>query len=180
MAGEIRIYYEGHALLKSGFEAFFKELRTRATEKRWRFRLIASGSGATACRDFDIALRANRDAWNILLIDSEGPLDANSSASLCQKSAFAIGGAGLSRSATWRTGNHSLTVAALHEAAFRAMTVREWLGQGHWRVTDQKGDYYDNETTHGPKLLASIDADMVQKAAPNCQRLFRTVLAGLA
>lgn len=73
MIREIRIYYEGHRLLRSGFDAFFKELRTRAREKRCGFRLIASGSGASACRDFGTALQANSDAWNILLIDSEGP-----------------------------------------------------------------------------------------------------------
>jgi hypothetical protein len=41
MAGEIRIYYEGHVLLKSGFEAF--------------------------CRDFGIALKQNTDAWKFFL-----------------------------------------------------------------------------------------------------------------
>ena len=41
------------------------------------------------------------------------------------------------------------------------------------------GDYFDNKTLHGPKLLAAIDPGKVQQAAPNCRRLFEAVLAKL-
>ena len=43
----------------------------------------------------------------------------------------------------------------------------------------QKGDYFDNKTSHGPKLLAEISAEKVQAAAPNCRKLFAAVLAKL-
>jgi len=42
-----------------------------------------------------------------------------------------------------------------------------------------KGDYLDHKTSHGPKLLSLISPDKVQKAAPNCRRLFTAVLAEL-
>jgi hypothetical protein len=44
----------------------------------------------------------------------------------------------------------------------------------------QKGDYFDNKTSHGPKLLAAIKPELVRKAAPNGQKLFEAVLARLA
>jgi hypothetical protein len=85
MCTEIRIYFEGGKLLEPGFDAFFEEIKMRAKERRCGFQLIAGRSGETACRDFEIALRTHPDAWNILLRDSEGPADANSSASLCRQ-----------------------------------------------------------------------------------------------
>jgi hypothetical protein len=196
MISEIRVYYEGHSLLKSGFDAFFKELRTRALEKRCRFRLIASGSGATASHDFGTAVLANEDAWNILLIDSEGPPGDDPSGSLCQEKGWDKSHAD---SIFW--------MVEMMEAWFHADkdALEQFYGPGFRRGSlkanpkveqiskkdlkdglsaatknSRKGDYYDNKTTHGPKLLASISADRVQTAAPNCQRLFRTVLAGLA
>ncbi len=43
-----------------------------------------------------------------------------------------------------------------------------------------KGSYSDNKTSDGPRLLASIDPAKVQQAAPNCKRLFETVLSRFA
>jgi hypothetical protein len=43
-----------------------------------------------------------------------------------------------------------------------------------------KGNYFENKTSHGPRLLASISPTKVQHAAPNCKRLFQTVLNRLA
>ena len=43
-----------------------------------------------------------------------------------------------------------------------------------------KGNYYAHKTEHGPKLLAAIKPESVQKAAPNCRKLFEVVLARLA
>lgn len=42
----------------------------------------------------------------------------------------------------------------------------------------RKGDYYDNKTSHGPKLLARINPGLVQNAAPNCRK-FQAILARL-
>jgi hypothetical protein len=44
----------------------------------------------------------------------------------------------------------------------------------------QKGDYYENKTSHGLKLLERIDSNLVRNAAPNCERLFAAVLEKLA
>lgn len=86
MVTEIRIYYEGDALLKPGFIHFFRTLRDRARACRCAFRVISSGS--TVCRDFGIALERHRHAWNILLKDSEGPDTGSLSESLCRDHAW--------------------------------------------------------------------------------------------
>jgi hypothetical protein len=43
----------------------------------------------------------------------------------------------------------------------------------------RKGDYYDNKTSHGPELLASISPRPVQEAAPHCKKLFQAIFAKL-
>src|ERR1700722_7193034 len=85
MPNEIRIYFEGDRSLRPGFDAFFAELKDCARKKHCNFMVIAGRSGETACRDFGIALKTHPDAWNILLRDSESPIDANTSALLCQR-----------------------------------------------------------------------------------------------
>src|SRR5580658_2907563 len=85
MCTEIRIYFEGDRSLKPGFDAFFAEIKNRAGKRHCTFHLIAGRSGETACRYFGMALGTTPGAWNILLRDSEGPADANSSAALCRQ-----------------------------------------------------------------------------------------------
>src|ERR1022692_2940269 len=79
MLREIRIYFEGDKSLKAGFDAFLQEIRERATShcKVW---IVATGG--TPERDFGIAMRKHPAAWNVLLRDSEGPLQPNRPASL--------------------------------------------------------------------------------------------------
>jgi len=192
---EIRIYYEGDRLLKPGFSQFFNQLRTRAEARRCHFHLITGGSGSTACRDFGLALETHPDAWNILLRDSEGPHTSTLSESLCREQGW-----DKSRrdSIFW--------MVEVMESWFHAdkEALEKFYGQGfkknalkpNLKVEEipkadlkkglekatkdtQKGDYFDNKTSHGPKLLAAIDSKKVQEAAPNCGRLFAAVLAKL-
>ena len=85
MFTEIRIYFEGDRLLKPGFSKFFDELRNHAEARLCKIQLISGGSGATASRDFGIALSTHPGAWNILLRDSEEPVTAGSSELLCKE-----------------------------------------------------------------------------------------------
>ena len=83
MPSEIRIYFEGDKSLKAGFDAFFREMKKQAKAAQWKVSIIATGE--TPERDFDIAMRKHPAPWNILLRDSEGPLNRNRSVSLCAK-----------------------------------------------------------------------------------------------
>jgi hypothetical protein len=190
---EIRVYYEGDRLLKAGFSQFFGQLRSSAEMRRCRFQLIAGGSGSTACLDFGLALETHPDAWNILLKDSEGPYAGVSSESLCREYGWDRSHRG---SIFW--------MVEMMESWFHADkdAVEEFYGRGFKKSSlkanskveeiskndlkkglkaatknTQKGDYFDNKTSHGPMLLSAISPVKVQKAAPNCRRLFATVLA---
>jgi len=81
---EIRIYYEGDKALTPGFAQFFSQLRDKATASRCKVNLISGRSGSEACRDFATALKTHKNAWNILLKDSEGPDHGN----LCEEQAW--------------------------------------------------------------------------------------------
>ncbi len=194
MFTEIRIYYEGDPLLKSGFRAFFSKLRDAAKERRCGFRLIsAKGS---PCRDFGIAIKSNPDAWNILLKDSEGPDSGRLSLSLCAEQNWDQSHA---ESVFW--------MVEMMEAWFHADkdAVERFYGDGFNKHAlsanpkveqipkrdleaglreatrhTQKGSYDDHKASHGSKLLERIDPTRVRQAAPNCRKLFETVLARLA
>jgi Domain of unknown function (DUF4276) len=180
MPADIRIYFEGDRLLKPGFDSFFAVLRERAREKRCRFELVSARSGEEARRDFETALKTNRGAWSILLIDSEGPLR---------------------RKATGRHAGRTFWMVEMMEAWFHADkdALARYYGQGFQRHAlkanpnvekiakadletglktatkrCKKGAYH--KTSHGPKLLGAINPLLVRQAAPNCERLFQAIL----
>lgn len=83
MVNQIRIYFEGHKSLKQGFHIFFSELVRAARSKRCRFELISTDG--TPVEDYRIALVKHPDAWNVLLLDSDGPDFGGLSVTLCRK-----------------------------------------------------------------------------------------------
>jgi hypothetical protein len=194
MVREIRVYYEGDPLLRTGFLEFFKTLRDWAREQRCGFQLISAKG--TPIRDFGRAIESHTNAWNILLKDSEGPVTGDPSASLCQQHAWDQSHAD---SIFW--------MVQMMESWFHAdkNALKEFYGDDFRRNAlkanpnveeipkqdlidglraatkdTQKGNYFDNKAGHGSKLLGLIDPDLVRKAAPNCKRLFEAVLGKLA
>jgi len=75
---------------------------------------------------------------------------------------------------------------------FRAKALRQYLNVEEIPNDDlraglsaatretEKGDYYRNKTTHGPKLLSLIDPELVKNASPNCNRLFAALTVRLS
>ncbi len=179
MVREIRVYFEGDRRLREGFAKFFDTLRDEARKRRAGFELISSRDGESATRDFELALRTHRGAWNILLRDSEGPLgDCPSHAESifwmvemmeswfhADKDALArFYGSDFNRNALKANPNveeipKNDVISGLRDAT---------------RHTS-KGSYFDHKATHGCGLLARIDPVLVQEAAPNCQRMFEAV-----
>lgn len=192
MPTEIRIYYEGDAQLKPGFDAFLSEIRDRARARRCRFRLISVKG--TPVQDFGIALRTHMDAWNILLKDSEGPDSGNLSVALCTDHGLSAEHAA---SIFW--------MVEMMESWFHADkdALEPFYGPGFLRNALKpnlqvekipkkdlvaglkaatrktiKGAYH--KTGHAAQLLARIDPALVRDAAPNCRKLFDAILAQLA
>jgi hypothetical protein len=81
----IAIYVEGggntavqKAELRQGLDGLLEEVKSKARAKRLRWKLVCAGGRQTAYDAFINALRTNQDAINVLLVDSESPIAAES------------------------------------------------------------------------------------------------------
>jgi hypothetical protein len=81
MVAGIKVYIEGggetrnlQRPLKNGFQVFFKDFRESARTKGLSFNVVMCGGRSQAYDDFKIALEANKDSYNFLLVDSEAPV----------------------------------------------------------------------------------------------------------
>ena len=201
MADEIRIYLEGggngkdgKAKMRRGFDAFFSDLKTAARGKRIRWQVIACGSRNNAFEDFNIALRQHPHAFNILLVDSEGPVQQPSPwAHLHQRDQWPSSAA---------DDSHCHLMAQAMEAWIIAdkNTVATYFGQNFHRGTlpanpnveqihkddlepalvsatkhTQKGRYH--KIRHGADLIGRLDPAIVRRKAGYCDRLFLTIAA---
>jgi hypothetical protein len=75
VVSSIRLYFEGDPKLKPGFRRLLDEVVDRARQNRCEFKLVATGG--TPVQDYGAGVRANPDAWNVLLLDSEGPFTSD-------------------------------------------------------------------------------------------------------
>lgn len=190
---EIRIYFEGHESLRQGFCAFFKEIYDLARARRWRVELIATHG--TPAEDFAIANRTHRDAWNILLLDSESPDSGELTASLIAREGW---DASHKDSIFWMVqmmeawfhadkdalerfyGGKGFHLGALSGNPLVEQISKKDLQDGLKAATKntKKGAYH--KTKHAPGLLEEIDPNRVRRAAPHCNRFFNIVLAKLS
>ena len=185
MFTEIRIYYEGDPQLKSGFDGFFSGLRQRAAKNRCRLRLIAAKG--TPCQDFNDAIAANPQAWNILLKDSEGPDTGRLSSELCNKEGWSNSRTDsifwmVEMMESWfhadKDALEKFYGARFNRKALKANPLVEKIAKKDLKAGlkaatkhTSNGDYFDNKTSHGPKLLAAINPEFVKEAASNCKKL---------
>ena len=201
MTEEIRIYVEGggdctagRSSIRQGFGAFLGSLRNQARSKGIRWNVIASGTRNSCYDDFCTALRTHPDAFNVLLVDSEGPvLDQGPLHYLSQHDGWSVPA----------LDEHCHLMAQMMEAWLIADrdTLKNYYGQGFLNSAipknadveqidkatlesaldnatrnTQKGKYH--RIRHGADLLQRVDPDVVRRKARHCERLFRA-LGGL-
>lgn len=191
MVTELRIYFEGDNQLRPGFHGFLKEIKATAGKKRCRFQLVEAKG--TPVQDFRDALKTHPDAWNVLVMDSEGPVDG-SPADLCrskrldplhESSVFWM----VEVMESWFLADIAALKAyygdRFQENALRGNPEVEKIPKmdvysGLKRATKntKPGEYH--KTKHAPALLAAIDVSLVRAAAPNCDRMFRIIMSRLA
>lgn len=198
MVNEIRIYAEGggdqrfgKAAVQEGFSKFLSPLKEMARKHHIRWYIVACGSRQAAFDAFGIALQQHRDAFNVLLVDAEGPVSQSPWAHLQDRD-------------HWPTQNISDDHCHLMVQAMEAWIIadleilREFYGQGFnpnpiprrdnlemigkpdlesaLRLSTQntqKGEYH--KIRHGPKILALVDAAKVCRRAQHCERMFTTL-----
>ena len=201
MIGEIRIYVEGggdqkdtKARLRQGFGAFLGELRELARTKRIRWNIVACGGRRSTFDDFKTALRTHPEAFNVLLVDAEGPVHAASPREHLKSRP----------DDNWDNPGAEDRQCHLMVQTMEAWLVadrqklREYYGQGfrdnalpnnpnveqipketlaralqNATRDTSKGIYH--KTRHAPAILEAIRSDEVRSKAPHCDRLYRTI-----
>ena len=82
MVSEIRIYVEGggdsrntRSSFREGMSKFLADIKRKANNRRVKFRIIVCGGRASTFNDFRKALKTHKTSLNILLVDSESPVN---------------------------------------------------------------------------------------------------------
>jgi hypothetical protein len=199
MVKEIHIFLEGggdgrntKALIHKGFSHFLDSLVKIARQKKIKWKLTVCGSRNNAFRDFKTALKANPQAFNVLLVDAEAPVNSRPCQHLkcrddwdlsnlddehCQlmvqtmeawliadiESLKKFYGSGFKENAIPKNAEVEKIDKKFLESCLKAAT----------RNT-QKGEYH--KIQHACKLLALLEVDKVREVAPHCDRLFTTLI----
>ena len=197
MTDEIRIYVEGggdrkdtKANLRRGLGAFLRELRDEARARRIRWQVVASGGRASALDDFQTACRTHPAAFNVLLVDSEGPVSDPPRQHLQKQDGWTTA---LSEEhcqlmvqtmEAWLVADVD-ALAGFYGDEFRRNAIPqradvEEIDKDSLRPAlvaatrhTQKGPYH--KTRHGFKLLGLIEPVTVRSKAKHCKRLFETL-----
>lgn len=200
MTAEIRIYVEGggdqketKARLRRGFGAFLRDLRDACRRRSIRWNVTACGGRDATFDAFDMAIRTHRTAFNVLLVDAEGPVDDGPFDHLPDR-----------WTAQWKAGGveerqcHLMVQILESWLIADGQQLAEYYGQGFHgkalpnetnveRVAKErvfaaleaatrgtkKGEYH--KTRHAPDLLGRVRPSVVRSRAPYCDRLFETV-----
>jgi hypothetical protein len=161
------------------------EIYEAARAKEYRVELVATDG--TPVQDYYNGLKANPRAWNVLLLDSDAP--ARVFAEMCTGKRIEASEEG---SVFWMVQIMEswflADMAALRE--YFGNRFREAAATGNPRVEEVPkvdvmsrlnaaagGDYH--KVKDGTNLLARVDPLRVRKAAPNCDRMFSTILRAL-
>jgi hypothetical protein len=179
MVTELRIYFEGDARLRPGFRQFFSEIAEAASGKKCHFDLIATEG--TPAQDFRDALKTHSDSWNVLLLDSEDPqefqLRKKSLDGCDQDSIFWM----VQIMESWFLADVDVLMALFKSSLTKGNPKVEEIPKDDVMGRLEKaanGEYH--KVKHGLKLLETIDPAKVRQAAPNCDRMFRLILARLS
>jgi hypothetical protein len=191
MVSEIRIYIEGDRSLRPGFGKFLERLNNLARERRIGWEIVLCGSRDSTFDDFKTALETHPNAFNVLLVDAEGPVtktpwqhlkdrarwespgvdDTHCHLMVQSMEAWFVADPNALR-AFYKQGfdENSLPKRARVEEVDKA-TLKDALERA-FRATS-KPRYH--KTSHAPKILGLLSETTVRKRAIHCERLFTTL-----
>jgi hypothetical protein len=194
---EIRVYLEGGGKagtkgeIRRGFRGFLKEIYALARKKKNTEQplVIACGSRESTFKAFSIAMRSDPQSFNVLLVDSDAPVNGTPRKHL-QK-----------QNRSWNLKGIADDQCHLMVQMMEAWIVADiealegYYGQGFKRNSipkssdveridkvhlmralklatskTKKGKY--SKTEHAPDLLERLDASRVRSAARHCELLF--------
>jgi hypothetical protein len=195
VVNEIRIYVEGggdqrsgKAAIQEGFSKFLSPLKEMARERRIRWNVIACGPRNATFDFFEIALKIHKDAFNVLLIDAEGPISRPPRDHLRQSEGWSVQGISedncqlmVQIMEAWLISD-LVALANFYGHQFNLNPIPKQEDVESVDKTDlintlkkatqntQKGEYH--KIRHGPKILALVDRQKVRSRARHCDRLF--------
>jgi hypothetical protein len=167
-----------------------------ARRRRVRLDVIACGSRDAAYAAFQLASRKHPGAFNILLVDSDGPVRTSASAHLSAAHRWDLTAADenqihlmVQTMEAWLIADpealaefykHGYVGSSLPATRNVEEISKDDLVPALKRATRDasKGEYH--KTRHAFDLLARIDPEKVRGRAPHCDRLFDTIHRYLA
>ena len=199
MVKEIRIYAEGggdsrdaKAFLREGFSVFLSDLNLIARDRRIRWHIVTCGPRNAAFGAFLAALVLHPQAFNILLVDSETPVEMAPWAHLQGRDGWEIDGLSddcchlmTQAMEAWFIADVA-ALAGFYGQGFHSGGIpgnqdveqipREQLERTLKDATrhTQKGEYH--KTRHAWRILKIIDPAAVRRASVHCDLLFTTLL----
>ena len=199
MIKEIRIYVEGggdkkdtKSQFRNGMGEFLKELREAARHHQISWNLIACGSRNSTFEDFCNALVSHPEAFNVLLVDAEGSVQAPQPTvhlekqdgwdmeNIVDEQCYLM----VEMMENWFLADAN-TLADFYKQGFNrnALPSRLNVEENSKDSVDRalrdatqntlKGRYH--KIKHGAALLGKIRPDLVRQRAPNCERAPRLI-----
>jgi hypothetical protein len=193
---EVQIYVEGggdgkegKALVRQSFGQFLNDLRNVARSRSIRWQIISCGPRNAAFRNFQYALRDHPDAFNILLVDAEAPVNDTPLRHLHHQAGWQTSGLVdeqchlmVQVMEAWLIADIEM-LKRFYGQGFNAkpipnnpnveaipkQTIASALRAATHNTT--KGEYH--KIRHGPKLLEQLNVDSVRERATHCDRLFQ-------
>lgn len=198
MVDEVRIYAEGggdgkdtKAAIRRGFGEFLSDLRGLARERLIRWNIIGCGPRNAAFDAFKTALRTHMGAFNILLVDGEGPVNRTPWQHLLECNGWDRPGVPdeqchlmVQMMEAWIVadidamesyyghGFRRQAIPARNDVEAIDKAILEMSLEDATRYT-RKGLYH--KIRHGSALLCRINPHTVRSKAPHCERLFTTI-----
>jgi len=207
LVSEIKLYVEGggkgsHKFatlkLQQGFDSFFRELKEAARERKISFKIIPSANTQSTYDDFIRSVENSPQSFNILLVDSDLPLEENETARGFLQKKFKKWD--LKKIAdeqchlmvqimeSWFLADKE-KLAVFYKQKFNInalpkdknvekipkTTVEKSLANA--TKNTQPGEYH--KINHGGKILELIDSAKVRDSAPNCDKLFQAIIKAI-
>ena len=198
MVSEIRLYVEGggdgkdtKARMRQGFHAFLQKVVELARSKRIKWQIIACGPRTKAFSALETALATHPEAYNILLVDAEGPVHTLPWQHLQNRDGWSVSDIDdehchlmVQTMEAWFIADRDALARfygpGFGEGALPKQSNVEQIDKSTLASTLQaatrhtsKGEYH--KIRHGCTLLAQLESAKVRRAAPHCERLFTTL-----
>jgi Domain of unknown function (DUF4276) len=199
VVSEIHIYVEGggegsqtKAAVREGFQRFLQDIVLEARSQRVRWQIVACGPRKAAFENFLMALDTHPDAFNVLLVDSEGPVNNGPKEHLKSPDgwnlpdisaehyhlmvqmveAWLVADGEALRNFNGQRFNANAIPRNPNVEQISKQDLESALKEASRRTAE--GEYH--KIDHGPKILGQLDASKVRKAATYCNRLFMTLI----